>query len=113
MTLLLVLTLVLIGFFLACLVLGPEAPVPAPAPPYPPSYTIRTVLDFEQVPDDRLEDCLAQFVTTLLQARACRPLRLEGFIWTDDGQPGYRAVHLRRGRRTQIIANPDFPPANP
>jgi hypothetical protein len=83
----------------------------------PTEYPMRTISDFEAVPDDRICDCLQEFVMLVLQVRAGRrkdpkigaSLRLESWTWVDDGIPLIREVSLTMGDRTEIIPNPRFP----
>jgi hypothetical protein len=76
-------------------------------------YEIKTIADFEQVPDDRICDCIQEFVICLLRTRTAREgdirLRLEGFTWIDDGIPMVRSCDLRIGDTTENIPNPNFP----
>lgn len=76
-------------------------------------YQIDTVADFEKVPDDRICDCLQEFVICLLKAREIRKqkprLSFHGMAWIDDGIPGFRSVNLTIGDTTENIPNPNFP----
>lgn len=72
-----------------------------------PEYAIRVVEDFLAVPDDRLDDCLAEFANTVRAARATKaailaameqegiPLSgglvaLGSWRWIDDGERAIR-----------------------
>jgi len=57
-----------------------------------PRYTIRTVWDFAEVPDDRRAECLAEFLVWLRYCEMTKrvlkglPVRMpKDFIWIDDG----------------------------
>jgi len=55
------------------------------------TYTIRTVVDFLQVPSDRRDDCLREFAAWLDGADLVKALldgagTLDHFEWIDDGR---------------------------
>lgn len=80
----------------------------------PTEYPISTVADFAKVPDERLEDCLREFVSLIVSHRVNlqRPdfdLRLESWTWIDDSIPAIREVHLMVEDRVENIPNPRFP----
>lgn len=76
-------------------------------------YEIKTIADFEKVPDDRLCDCLKEFASCLIGFRASRNedirLGLDSFVWIDDGIEMIKSINLTIGDTTENIANPNFP----
>jgi hypothetical protein len=76
-----------------------------------PEYRIITVADFQQVPDDRLEACLLEFVGAMLQVRPLQKenLGMESLTWVDDGIPAIESFNLKIGDQEENIPNPHFP----
>ena len=71
-------------------------------------YQINTIADFAKVPDDRLSDCIQEFVLCLFQFRAVQHktgYALEAFTWVDDGIPMVQAVEVEG----ETIPNQHFP----
>jgi hypothetical protein len=61
-------------------------------------YEIKTMLDFLQVPDDKIDACMEDFKHCLLFWRIL-PLDVMKpsgeFIWVDDGKPGVSEARIR------------------
>lgn len=74
-------------------------------------YEITTVEDFQRVPDDRLADCLQEFVLCLLDTRTLQKqgLGLRSFVWIDDGIRMIRGIDVTVGKQTEYVPNPHFP----
>ena len=83
----------------------------------PTEYPMKTIADFETVPDDRICDCLEEFVRLVLRVRIGRAqdpqigasLHLNSWTWVDDGIQMIRETTLTVGDQTEIIPNPNFP----
>lgn len=81
-------------------------------PDLPPVYLIRTVGDFLQVPEDRLDECLRSFAASINGARRAKAailamapnislpedaIILTNFRWLDDGERTTRMEFEKKG----------------
>lgn len=65
-------------------------------------YEICKVMDFLQVPEDRIDECLLEFKDYLKYMRAVKLLTggvdciLDSkYIWVDDGEIDLKGIHIR------------------
>lgn len=79
-----------------------------------PEYLIESFEDFDKVPEDRLETCLADFVEYLRMGRMIRSAfnseavsLVPRFIWVDDGIAGVSSIRFvdRDGNRIDLDDN--------
>lgn len=68
------------------------------------TYDIRTVMDFADIPEDRVDVCLDELKDALRYLRTVKEaikrgkfdvLESVGFAWTDDGDPGFSKLVFR------------------
>jgi len=77
----------------------------------PKEYEITRILDFASVPDDRLSDCIQEFVCCLFEFRRLQSetgFAMDQFTWVDDGIPGIQEVRFPGPEGEETIANPNF-----